>query len=566
MKNMENKKKGWLISLLVLLVLFNNISIVNALENDYLEETNLTEIEEEIIEEGVLEDNQEEIIEEELTKEEIFTMYSKNLEFRNNEVIVKGNINELITVSELLDNINIDELINNYSIEKITVTNEEDVLLESIDYVTNKCHLIIISNEYIANYKISFLGDLNHDNLVNDKDIEIGIEDFFEEDINEEENNEVEDTIVEEILQKEKDDEVLSKEDLKDDIYKEIIVDEDIIIEEESITEKVSYVDAVIKNNSYEVDIPNLEEKVSVNLETTNKAEFYVDSNIIVELSLEGFINNYINTISGNIEYNTEILKLENIYLTIDNKVIGKYMNNRFIYVLDNYQDNKSLLLMIFKSIKEGNSSVSINDLKLSMNGTLLNINNDTNLNITILKPGKGGDVEIEIPPIISAPNQNSTKPQTTPNLTLTNKIPSTINNESYQQLSDDNYIKNIEIIGHEINFNKDINNYSINVDNNTNNLNFNIILNNEFATYEIIGNNNFVNGKNEIIIRVTSQMGTTRDYVINVNRDDKKDIIDKKDFNSKEKEDVKISHIIILVFLIITIIILIYKLLIKED
>ena len=186
MDNNKNKFKGWLISLLVLLVLFKNIPNVKALENDYLDEFNLTVIEEEITNRD---STQEEILEEDVieekTKEEIFTTYSMNLEFKNNEVIVKGNINELITVGELLDNIDIEELINNYFIEKITVTNEKDVLLVSDDYITNKCHLIIISNEYIANYKISFLGDLNHDNLVNEKDIETGIEDFFEEEIEE---------------------------------------------------------------------------------------------------------------------------------------------------------------------------------------------------------------------------------------------------------------------------------------------------------------------------------------------------------------------------------------------
>lgn len=548
MESKKNKVKGWLISLLVLLVLFKNIPNVKALENDYLDESNLTVIEEEITNrDGTQEEALEEDVIEDKTKEEIFTTYSMNLEFKNNEVIVKGNINELITVGELLDNIDIEELINNYSIEKITVTNEEDVLLVRDDYITNKCHLIIISNEYIANYKISFLGDLNQDSLVNDKDIETGIEDFFEEEIEE-------DIILDESLKIEENKEVFF-ESTKEEI---------VIIEDKTITEEVSYVDAVIKNNSYDVDTPILEEKVNVILDTIDKDEFYVGSSIVLELSMDGLNDNYVNTISGNIEYNIEILELENIYITVDNRVVGKYVNNKFIYVLDNFYGSKPLILIIFKSIKEGSSSISITDLKVSMNGTLININNNTNLNITILEAGKGGDVETETPPIINIPELIPSKPITKPITNTTNnptKLTQTTINE-ITKLSNDNYIKNIEIDNYEINFNKDKNYYSINVDNNTNYLDLNIVLNSEFATYEIIGNENFIPGKNEIIITVTSQNNEARDYIIEVNKEDNNI---KEELNLEDKNN-KIIHIITLVVLIIIIIILIYKLLIKED
>lgn len=578
MDNNKNKFKGWLISLLVLLVLFSNISNVKALDNNYLEETNLTEIEEIIIVEDTL---QEEVVEEQ-TKEEIFTTNSINLEFRNNEVIVEGNINELTTVGELLNNINIDELMNNYSIEKVTVTNEEDVLLASTDYITNKCHLIIISNEYIANYKISFLGDLNQDNLVNDKDIEVGIEDFFKEEI----KNEVEDIITEEILPEVKDEEVLSKED---DTEKEIIIDEEKITEEEiSITEEISYIDAVIKNDSYEVEIP-IQEEINVNLEATTKEEIYVDTTVTVELSLEGFVNNYTNTISGNVEYDNEILELENIYVTVDNKVIGKYINNKFIYVLDNYHETKPLLLIIFKSIKEGTTNISINNLKVVMNGTNISINNNEVLNITVLEIPKGGDSAIESPPVVIIPNPTPTLTPTRPSKPIinikypspTNKVTETTKNKHTQQLSEDNYIKNIEITNHEILFDKDINKYSIEVDNDINNLDLNITLNDEYSTFTITGNENFIPGKNEIIITVKSQKGETRDYIIEVNKKDesivkteeekKENIINKEEVIKEKQTKTKINykktvHILTLITLIIIVIVLIYKVLTKED
>ena len=53
MKNKKNIIKGWLISLLVLLVLFNNISAVKAIDSSIIEETNLTEIDEAITNEDI---------------------------------------------------------------------------------------------------------------------------------------------------------------------------------------------------------------------------------------------------------------------------------------------------------------------------------------------------------------------------------------------------------------------------------------------------------------------------------------------------------------------------------
>lgn len=557
MINRGNKKMGWHIFLLAILVLFNNVSIVKALEleestiieENNIIETELVEIEEELSEEDTTEveeeitDNEENIEVVEKTKEEIFTSFSQNLEFKENEVIVKGNINELTTVKEILDNINIIELINNYNVEKIGITNEEDILLTNEDYVTNKCHIVIISNEYIANYKISFLGDLNQDSFVNEEDIETGIDNFF---------NEEKEEVIEETLPEVENEEVFL-EDVK----------EEIIEEEKTITEEISYIDAVIKNNSYDVVTPNPEEELNINLENTTNEEKYIEDKIVLELSINNFNNNYINTISGKIEYNNEILELENIYITVDNKVIGKFIDNKFIYVLDTYQDTKPLLLIIFKSIKNGTTSISINDLEISMNGKLINYINNTNLDITILEYGKGGDIETP-PIIIPTPTPSLPKPQTKP-ITTNNtptKEPEPIP-EIQPQLSNDNYIKDIVITNHEILFDKDINHYSIDVGNNTNYLNLDITLNNEFATYSINGNENFIPGKNEIIITVTSQNNETRDYIIEVNKKEETPL--KEEIKSKEPPH-QTLHIIVLIILIITIIILIYKLLRSDE
>lgn len=52
----------------------------------------------------------------------------------------------------------------------------------------------------------------------------------------------------------------------------------------------------------------------------------------------------------------------------------------------------------------------------------------------------------------------------------------------------------------------------------------FHVELEDEKATYEIIGNEDFVVGKNEVIVRVKSEAGLTKDYKINITRQEKED------------------------------------------
>lgn len=158
------------------------------------------------------------------------------------------------------------------------------------------------------------------------------------------------------------------------------------------------------------------------------------------------------------------------------------------------------------------------------------------------------------------------------------NKVTENTNNEHTQQLSEDNYIKNIEITNHEILFDKVINKYLIEINNDINNLDLNITLNDEYSTFAITGNENFIPGKNEIIITVKSQKGETRDYIIEVNKDDdaivkteEENIITKEEVIKEKQTKTKINYkkivyILTLITLIIVVIVLIYKLLTKED
>ena len=505
-------------------------------------------------------------IEETKIKEDIFTSYSANMTFEKGIVTIKGNIKESITTKEILANIDIVGLQNEYLIDRIGIINEEDIWLNDDDYVTNLCYLVLVSNEFVSHYQVSFLGDLNQDSIVNEDDIETGIDNFFEEIVVDEPS------INDETQEKEAiDNEAIAG--TNDTTIDKTIIEVPVINEASkkeiiTIQEEVSYIDAVIDNNSYEVETPIIEESLNINLENTEQIEKFVEDEIIVELEIDGLVNNYINTISGQIIYNKEILMLENIYILVVGKVIGNNKNDKFIYVLDNYKENGTLLIMIFKGIGYGTTKVSIEQLNLIMNGTMLSFESNVNLNITINEYGKGGDIEppenvdtpeLEQPKdsVINVETNNDNKPvQLSPTVNTYNP-----KEETVITLSNDNYIKNMEIIGYEILFDKDISNYSIEVAYDVEKLNLNVVLNNDKSTYLITGNEYFKVGQNEVILTVLAEDGSIRDYVINVNKKEDLSLL-----KIKSSDDKSLFEFIVLIILIATIVMLIYKLLKKDN
>lgn len=550
MNNRGNIQKGWLIFVLTILFTSNiftsNVKALEVISETPEQESTPIEIEETTTDETIINtesknNNSEEEItignntEEETTdneeflektKEEIFTSASINMNFQKEIVTIKGNINDYTTVKEVLENINIEKLNNYYSLTKVGITNEEDIWLEETDFVTNLCHIIFISNDFVTRYQINFLGDLNQDTLITEVDIETGINQFFEESAIESE------------------------------------------ITPETITEEVSYIAAVIKENTYEVELPTEEEIINIELENTDTTDKYPEDKVIIELKVDGFINNYINTISGQIKYNNEILELENIYIQVEGKTIGNFKENQFIYILDNYQSNNYLLIIVFKSLKSGTTTISLEELKILMNGQPLIINKNTNIDVTINEYGKGGD--IETPPILEpipenkTPTNNTNLTQSTTDVQSLKVTTTTSQTEEKIELSNDNYIKYLKIIGHEILFDKDTNKYSIEVKNDIDSLTLAITLNNENASYIITGNEKFKTGQNEIIITVFAENGTSRDYILEVTKKEVASEIEQTSSKSSNKR--LLEFIILTTLIIITLVTLIYRLVKKDD
>ncbi len=213
--------------------------------------------------------------EEELTKETIFTKYSQNMEFQKDKVIVKGKIQEQLLVHDILENIDVESLEKEYSFATMGITGEDDSWLLEDDLVTSKCYLVLISDDFVARYQIQILGDLNEDGLVDESDVQEGIDQVFEE-VGEE-----------------------SKESIP--------------------PEMISYVDGVVRENSYEVEAP-VEESLSNSLQILGSEESYLGDSITVSYGIQGLEQNYFNTISGKIIYDHEFLGLDFISVIVNGK------------------------------------------------------------------------------------------------------------------------------------------------------------------------------------------------------------------------------------------------------
>ncbi len=113
-------------------------------------------------------------------------------------------------------------------------------------------------------------------------------------------------------------------------------------------------------------------------------------------------------------------------------------------------------------------------------------------------------------------------------------------------------YLTDIKIDGYEINFSRDTFKYSLNI-NDEDSLNIVPILENSNSSYAISGNENLVNGS-VINIHIVSEDGTTNDYIIEIVKNNDKNVV-------KKNNNYKIIFIVIIgVLLIVNIVRLVFN------
>ncbi|MEE3343852.1 MAG: hypothetical protein VZS44_07170 [Bacilli bacterium] len=279
-----------------------------------------------------------------------------------------------------------------------------------------------------------------------------------------------------------------------------------------------------------------------------------LNNELDIDLSINGFINDKINGIEGNIQYTADKLELVTINDSNNDILYGSFNEKgKFVYILNNYNKLDPILSFKFKTISPGNSSIIFRDIILSYNG-IEKLKENKNINIIIAKQKESNNIKpnntiyINNDYLVKKINDYN-KPVYA--ISDTGKKISI----SYINISNDNTIKSLIIKDYKIDFNKDILEYNIIVNGKTNKLDMIIELNDKNATYEVIGNKKFKTGDNKVYIVVTALDGSIKKYIINVKKE-----------KIKENNNSNSSKIVIIGLLILIIIGLLYVVFKEED
>ena len=281
----------------------------------------------------------------------------------------------------------------------------------------------------------------------------------------------------------------------------------------------------------------------------SNKNEVYVGEEFTVEYYINGFDKDIMRGIEGTITYDKDLLELTSF--DINSIYGGINENDKFAFLLDDYNTNGLLLTWNFVAKASGDANIYMNDVILS-NGNILNlVNNSVKTNVTIVDLPKGGDTEED-------QCEESTTSYSSGYVDVTNNgVAEPVYIPRYVELSGDNYIKSLKIDGYKIDFDMYKYEYNINVGYDVKSLKLDVVLNDPSATYEVKGNKNFKVGDNVVEIIVTAENGDTRTYTINVKKDS-------EELKVKKVNDGSAKPIIIL--LIVLVIIGLIYVIFKDD
>ena len=304
-----------------------------------------------------------------------------------------------------------------------------------------------------------------------------------------------------------------------------------------------------------------------LNNSLTNKSTVNVSDEFTVKYNINGFDKNVMNGISGDINYNKELLELINIEFETAPISMKANIDDQFVILLDNYKTNGIFMTLTFKVLAEGEANISIDNIIAGTNGQKLSIGDSVSTTVTILNNGKGGDTEPEATDQ-EVPEEKSTPevaPTPIPNVEVKkqNNV-STTGTVQRTALSSDKLIKSLTIEGYSIDFDPNKYEYAIKVKNSVTSLNLDIVLNSSSARYVVTGNENFKVGENTVNIVVTAEDESTQTYTIKVTREKAKTTEEEED-DDEEVEKKSSSKAIIIVLIILVIIGLIYVIF-KDD
>lgn len=366
-----------------------------------------------------------------------------------------------------------------------------------------------------------------------------------------------------------------------------------------SWVERVGYNDSV--NSTLELNKSNNE---VIRVGDTFKVDYVLSGLTAKNIELNG--------IEGIINYDKDVLDLVGISSnSLDDYSNYNYLTSKYLYASNKVLDEDSVVLTFtFKAKMEQNTNIKMTNEKVAIDGTevklvsnsdidvkivrALNTNNDiTSLTSSIGtfdKPfdknvleytlyvdywvksvtlnGVLGDEYASTLAFKEYALTGDTTVITLPVVAENGDIKSyTINVVKVYPKSTNNYLSKLEIEGYEIEFNKDTLEYSIKVSSDVETLDITAVAEDSSARVNIYGNSDFKEGENTVTVVVTAEDGSERTYTITVDKEAKKEVVDKNEDNTEEeKSNNQLEKTIIIILIILVIIGLLYLIFKKDD
>lgn len=497
----------------------------------------------------------------------------------NNEEIstlfTKGTIDHLealdnrMTINSLLGLFNDDMLgdmvINTYLEDGTKVGNDT--------YLKTNMTVEIIINGYKFNYKVAILGNLvsndgyiKHDDIVNIIDIAINSSDLS-------------------------------------NIYH--------LVSDINYDGKIDILDVtnlmnLLKNGG--IPFTSRENPIASNIQATlnpDKTEVRVGDEFELTLMVKNFGNNKISGLEGIINYDEELVEVLSVLNindwygninVINDNLAGKFLTSGYTEL----NDNTAVVTYTFRALKEGTARVYVDSLKAALNGVEVTLtstttntvevnvdralssnNNISNIEFNTGKLDKEFDHNIltytlyvgyytnsiNISGLLEDANATTSafKDYTLTGYKTTIELPVVAEDGSVKTYvitvikvdnrSSNNYLSDIDIEGVDLSFDKNSLEYNITVLNDITELTVIAVAEDENAEVTITGNTNLKVGMNVIGIKVRAENGQVRTYKINVEREEKVEVLDKDNDNNT-----KLILIILIVATIAALAFLIFK------
>ena len=366
-----------------------------------------------------------------------------------------------------------------------------------------------------------------------------------------------------------------------------------------SWVERVGYNDSV--NSTLELNKSNNE---VIRVGDTFKVDYVLSGLTAKNIELNG--------IEGIINYDKDVLDLVGISSnSLDDYSNYNYLTSKYLYASNKVIEKDSVVLTFtFKAKMEQNTNIKMTNEKVAIDGTEVKLVSNSDIDIKIARALSTNNDITSLTSSIGTFDKPFDKnvleytlyvdywvKSVTLNGVLGDEYASTLAFKEYALTSDktvitlpvvaengdiksytinvvkvypkstNNYLSKLEIEGYEIEFNKDTLEYSIKVSSGVETLDITAVAEDAGARVNIYGNSDFKEGENTVTVVVTAEDGSERTYTITVDKEAKKEVVDKNEDNTEEeKSNNQLEKTIIIILIILVIIGLLYLIFKKDD